>query len=114
MTVRSLCSFGHSCTKSVHLYNFTFLFVLSVEMTPKTKSGNGRRYKKENVDPSQGGRTVMVRSPWDCRKITVLYPCDYMGTAWAPCGNLAIAARGRTIISRAYNHRTIFFAEMTI
>ena len=45
----------------------------------------------ENVDPLQCDRTVMVRSPWDCRKITALYPCDFMGTARAPCGNRSIA-----------------------
>ena len=34
----------------------------------------------------------MVRSPWDCREVTTLYLCDFMDTALAPCGNLAIAA----------------------
>ena len=45
------------------VYKFTFLLVFSVEMAPKTKGGKERRSKKENVNPSQGGRTVMVRSP---------------------------------------------------
>ena len=41
---------------------FTFLLVLLVEMAPKTKVGKGKRSKKENVDPSQGGCMVMVHS----------------------------------------------------
>ena len=52
------------------VYNFTFLLVFEVQRAPKTKGGMGKRTKKKNVDPSQGGRTAMVRSPWDCRKIT--------------------------------------------
>ena len=74
------------------VYNFIFLLVLSVEMTPKTKYRKGKRSKKENVDQSQGGRTVKVRSPWVCRKVTALYPCDFKGNARAPRGNLAITA----------------------
>ena len=59
MAVQSLCSFEHSCTKSVQLCISAFVF--SVEMAPKAKRGDGKRYKKENVYPSQGGCTVMVR-----------------------------------------------------
>ena len=91
MTVRSSYSYGRPCTK---VYNFRFLLVFSVKMAPKTKGGQGKRSKKENVDQSQGGRTVMVQSPCDCRKITALYPCNFMGTARAPCDNHAIAGRG--------------------
>ena len=81
---------------------------MSTEMAPKTKGGKGKRSKKEKVDPSQGGRTVMVRSSWNCRKVIALYLCDFMGTAGALYGNLAIAARGKsgrvcTITPRAYN-----------
>ena len=37
---------------------------------------------------------VMVQSPWDCCKITALYPCNFLGTAQELWGNLAIAAQG--------------------
>ena len=86
MTVSLSCSFWHSCTKSVQLH------ISACEMAPNTK--RREESEKENVDPLQGGRTVMVRSPWDCRNITASYPCDFMGIAWAQCGNLVIAARG--------------------
>ena len=64
------------------------------EMAPETKGEKGKRSKKElSVDQTRI-RTVMVQSLWDCSKITALYPCDFMGTARAPCSNLAIAVRG--------------------
>ena len=69
-------------------------------MAPKTKGGNGKLSKKdlrpeseknlENVGPTQGG-TVMVRSPWDCRRMTAQYMCDFTDTALASCGNPAIS-----------------------
>ena len=76
------------------MYSVTFLLELSVEMTPETKGGKGKRCKKENIDPSQGGRTLMMRSPCIYRMKTALYPCDFMDTARAPYGNFAIDARG--------------------
>ena len=47
-----------------------------------------------NNDTSQGGRTIIVRSPCDCRTMTAQYPCHFTGTARASCGDLAIAVRG--------------------
>ena len=44
-------------------------------------------------------RTIIVRSPCDCRIMTAQYPCHFTGTARASCGDLAIAVRG------PYNHR---------
>ena len=44
--------------------------------------------------PSQGGRRVMVRPLWGCRRITAQYPCDFSGTAQAASGKIAIAVRG--------------------
>ena len=35
-----------------------------------------------------------MRSPCDCRTMTAQYPCHFTGTAWASCGDLAIAMRG--------------------
>ena len=69
----------------------------------------------ENIDLSQGGRAVKLQSPWDGRKITALYPFDFMGFVRAPCGNLAIAARG----PYEYPQELIiivrfFFVQMTI
>ena len=52
-----------------------------------------------NNDTSQGGRTIIVRSPCECRTMTVQYPCHFTCTAWAPCGDLGIAVRG------PYDHR---------
>ena len=54
----------------------------------------------------------MVRSPWDCRKITALYQCDFMGTARAPCGNLATAARGPYDYPRSLPSSYVFFAQI--
>ena len=89
VTVRSSCSLGIRVPK---IYNFTFLLVLSVKMALKSKGGKGKRYKKVNVYLSQGGRTVMVRSLWDCRKITALYSFDFIGIARALCDNIAMGA----------------------
>ena len=92
--VRWLCDYRVVLgTRVPKAYNFIFLLVLSVEMAPKTKVGKWKRSKKENVNTSQGGRTVIVRSPWGCCKITALYLCDFIGTTRAPCGNVTIAVR---------------------
>ena len=91
---RPLCNSVVLGIRVPKVYNFTFLLVLSVEMPPETKGRKGKRSKKENVDPSQVGHTVRVRSPWDSRMITALYKCNFRCTAWAPCGNLVIAAQG--------------------
>ena len=67
---------------------FFFFFHSTVEINGT--AGEDQYTQLENVDPSQGGRTVMVRSPGDCHKMTALYPC----TGRVPCGNIATAARG--------------------
>ena len=109
VTVRLSCSLGIPVPK---VYNFTFLLVLSVKMALKTKGGKGKRSKKVNVYLSQGGRTVMMRSPWDCRKITALYPFDFMGIARAPCDNIAMgAARLSQILQSSYD---VCLVQMTI
>ena len=108
VTVQSSCRFRHSCTKSVQLH---ISACVVGEMAPKT--WNEKRYKKDNVDPSQGGHTVMERSPWDYRKITALYPYGHCtGTVRQPCDSYAGAVRLSQEL--AYNHHTSVFAQMTI
>ena len=50
-------------------------------------------YPYRMFGPCQGGRTVMVRSLWSCRRMTAQYPCDLTGTAWAASDNLVIPVR---------------------
>ena len=44
--------------------------------------------------PTQGGCMPLVQPLWGCRGMTAQYPCDFMVTARAASGNLAIAVRG--------------------
>ena len=56
----------------------------------------------KNDDPSQGAPTA-----FDRRMMTAQYQCDFVGTARAPYGSLAIAARWH--ILGDYSLRKIFY-----
>ena len=45
------------------------------------------------VDRSQDDCTIIVPSPWGCRRMTVRCPYDFMGPARASCGDLAGSLR---------------------
>ena len=79
------------------MHTFTFLLVLSVKMAHKTKGGKANRDQKdlrpdsgknlENVDPSQGSRTVIEWSPcspFNCLRMSAQYQCDITGNARTP------------------------------
>ena len=66
--------------------------------------------------PSQWGRTVMVRSPWVCRRMTAYYPYNFKGTAWAasstqPCNRCARAMQLSQEITILVH---LFLAQATI
>ena len=109
---RSLCGFHteavqrwyHDCDRCVvfgirvpKVYSLTFLLVFSVEMATKT-SREWKEVQGGECRPIARRHLVIVQSLWGCFKITTFYPCSFMGTAPAPCENLAVAARS------AYNY----------
>ena len=49
--------------------------------------------KQLMITTLQGQRTIIVPSPWGYRRMTVLYPYDFMGPARALCRNLAGSLR---------------------
>ena len=54
MAVRSSSSL---CVRVPKVYNFTFLPVLSVEMSPKISDDKGKRFKK-NLRPRSGSLSI--------------------------------------------------------
>ena len=111
VTVGSLCSF---CIHVQKVYNHISACVVG-EMAPKTKGGKGKRSKKKNNDPSQGGRTVSgvvsVGLPQDNCFISVRFYGHCTGTVRQLCDSSTGAVR----LSQEPTIIVLFYlAQMTI